>query len=100
MAEVSPELLVDAMFSYQKTAALIAALDLGIFTAIGEGAATAAVLAERAGAAERGVRILADYLTVHGFLTKAAGHYAPTPASAVFLDQRSPTYMGSAIEFL
>jgi len=100
MADVSPELAVDGMIAYQKTAALMAALDLGIFTAIGEGAATAAALPQHTGAAERGARILADYLTVCGFLTKTGGHYALTPSSEVFLDRRSPAYMGSAIGFL
>jgi 2-polyprenyl-3-methyl-5-hydroxy-6-metoxy-1,4-benzoquinol methylase len=51
-------------------------------------------------AAERGVRILADYLTIQGFLVKENGKYTLTPDSAVFLDKRSPAYMGGMAEFL
>ncbi len=100
MQDVSPDLFLDAVFGYQQTTALLAALELGLFTAIGEGATTSAALAERVGTAERGARILADYLAIRGFLTKSDGTYALTPSSAAFLDKRSPAYMGSVTEFL
>ena len=57
-------------------------------------------LAERCGASERGTRILCDYLTVGGLLTKDNGAYALTPESAAFLDQRSRMYLGSCAQFL
>ena len=57
-------------------------------------------LRERAGAAERGIRILCDFLTVMGFLTKNDSHYGLAPDAAMFLDRRSPAYMGSAAHFL
>jgi ubiquinone/menaquinone biosynthesis C-methylase UbiE len=77
-----------------------AAIDLDVFTAIGDRKTTAEQIAERAGAAERGIRILCDYLTVMGFLTKKDSHYGLSPDSAVFLDRRSPAYMGSVADFL
>jgi 2-polyprenyl-3-methyl-5-hydroxy-6-metoxy-1,4-benzoquinol methylase len=97
--EVSPALLVDAMFAVRKTAAIKAAIELDLFTMIGSGR-TAKVLAAEAGCAERGVRIICDYLVVAGFLTKSGETYVLTPSSAVFLDSRSPAYMGAAIEFI
>jgi hypothetical protein len=100
MPDSTPDLFFDAVNSYHKTAAMMAALDLGLFTAIGEGADTPAALAAKVGAAERGARILADYLTIQGFLTKAEGVYTLTPSSATFLDERSPAYLGSAKDFL
>ncbi len=100
MPDVSPEPFIDAVFSYHKSAALMAAIDLGVFTAIAEGAVTAATLAARVGAAERGVRILADYLTLQDFLTKTGASYGLTPSSAVFLDRNSPAYLGSVTAFL
>jgi ubiquinone/menaquinone biosynthesis C-methylase UbiE len=63
---------------------------LDLFTAIAEGKETARDLAQRCKAAERGVRILADYLTVEGFVTKEGNRYKLTLDSAVFLDRRSP----------
>ena len=96
----SPALFFDTLIAYQHTEALKAALELDIFSAIGEAAATAAQLAEKIGAAERGVRILADYLTVRGFLKKEKDRYSLTRDSATFLDRKSPAYAGSAAEFL
>src|SRR4030095_14081026 len=46
------------------------------------------------------VRILCDYLTVIGLLTKTADRYALTPDSNTFLNKQSPGYMGPAVEFL
>jgi ubiquinone/menaquinone biosynthesis C-methylase UbiE len=79
---------------------LKAAIELETFTAIGEGNATAAEIAKRCGASERGTRILCDFLCVMGFLNKEGDRYGLTQDSAVFLDQRSPAYLGGAIEFM
>jgi ubiquinone/menaquinone biosynthesis C-methylase UbiE len=98
--ELSPALLFDTINAYQRTAAIKAAIEFDLFTAIGQGQATAHELAQTCGTSERGMRILCDYLVVIGFLTKEGGRYGLTPDAAMFLDRRSPGYMGSAIEFL
>ena len=99
-APPSPQLFFETINAFQKTGALKAAIDLGLFTAIGSQPATAADLALRCQCPERGIRILSDYLTILGFLTKDSGRYALTPSSAVFLDQNSPAYFGGAAKFL
>jgi hypothetical protein len=91
---------MDALCAFQLTEALKGAIELDLFTHIAAGADTAAAIAARAGAAERGVRILCDYLTVRGFLAKEAGRYSCSPTAAVFLNQRSPAYIGSIANFL
>jgi ubiquinone/menaquinone biosynthesis C-methylase UbiE len=96
----SPELFFRAVNAYQQPAAIKAAVELDLFTAIAEGARTATALAARCQASERGVRILCDYLVVIGFLTKDAEGYGLTQDSAAFLDRRSPAYLGGTIEFL
>lgn len=88
------------MQAHVQSAALKGAIDLGLFTAIGEGNVTAPAIAARCGASERGIRILCDYMTVAGLLTKTDGAYALTAESAAFLDQRSRMYLGSAARFL
>jgi hypothetical protein len=93
-------LIFDTLNAYQRTAALRGAIELDLFTAIGEGATTAADLAPKIKASERGVRILCDYLTVAGLLTKAGDHYGLTADTATFLDRRSPACMSSAVQFL
>jgi ubiquinone/menaquinone biosynthesis C-methylase UbiE len=96
----SPEHFFESVTAYQRSAALKAAVELELFTAVAEGNRDARSIAERCGASERGVRILSDYLVITGFLTKDAGGYGLTRDSAVFLDRRSPAYMGGALEFL
>jgi ubiquinone/menaquinone biosynthesis C-methylase UbiE len=43
---------------------------------------------------------LCDYLAVIGLLTKTADRYKLTPDTNVFLNRKSPGYMGGAVEFL
>ena len=96
----TPERFFNIVNAYQQTEAIKAAIELQIFTAIAAGNTTAAMIAKRCEAAERGVRILCDFLTVHGFLTKEGMQYGLAPDSALFLNKQSPAYVGSAIEFL
>jgi len=96
----TPEHIFNTLSAYQESAALKTAIDLDLFTAIADGANTSVLLAAKTGAAERGLRILCDYLTIHGFLSKAAGHYSLSQESAVFLNRRSPAYMGTLADFL
>ena len=86
--------------AFHRTAALKAAVDVDVFTAIDEGAADAAAIAARCGASERGIRILCDYLTVAGWLSKHDGRYALAPDAAFFLSRRSHAYVGGSLEFL
>ena len=96
----SPALFFDTLTAYQNTAALKSALELKLFTAIGQSRATAKELATKCGAAERGIRILSDYLTILGFLEKDGERYSLTHDSATFLDEKSPAYAGGAAAFL
>lgn len=96
----SPMLFFETANAYQRSAALKAAVDLGLFTAIGPDGATAVEASQTCGASERGTRILCDYLVVIGFLTKQDGRYALTPDTALFLDRNSHAYMGGALAFL
>jgi 2-polyprenyl-3-methyl-5-hydroxy-6-metoxy-1,4-benzoquinol methylase len=95
-----PLIIFETLNAYQRTASLKGAIDLELFTGIAEGANTAGTLAARCNAAERGVRILCDYLTIIGFLTKHENTYGLTPDSAVFLNKHSPAYMGTIAKFM
>jgi ubiquinone/menaquinone biosynthesis C-methylase UbiE len=99
-APPNPERIFNAINAFQLTDAMKAALDLGVFTSIAEGATDAASIAQRVNASERGVRILCDYLTVKGFLTKNNGRYGLEQDSALFLNRNSPAYLGSVANFL
>jgi precorrin-6B methylase 2 len=95
----SPQLFFDTINAFQKSGALKAALELGVFTVIGQTPSTTAEIATRCQCPERGVRILSDYLTILGFLTKENGRYSLTQDSAVFLDSKSPAYLGRTVDF-
>ena len=66
----TPERFFKAINAYQQTEAIKAAIELELFTAIAEGNTTAKTIATRCQTAERGARILCDFLAIHGFLTK------------------------------
>jgi len=96
----SPQLFFQTINAHQRTEALKAAIELEVFTAIGEGNTTAADIAKRCQTSEKGMRVLCDFLTIMEMLTKQGDRYALTLDSATFLDKRSPAYLGGATEFL
>ena len=96
----SPQLFFQTINAYQRTEALKAAIELEVFTAIGEGNATVPEIARRCETSERGARILCDFLCIMGFLNKDGSHYSLTADSAMFLDHRSPAYLGGITEFI
>jgi hypothetical protein len=95
-----PDRILDTLlYARFRGDALAAAIDLDFFTAVG-GASDVAALAERCGAAERGLRALCDFLVAAGFLTGGWGRYGLTPDSGTFLDRRSRAYIGGARGFM
>lgn len=98
--EPSPKLFFETVNAYERTAAIKAAIELDFFSAIGEDSSTAAEIAQRCQASPRGTRILADYLTILGFLTKTGDRYALTRDSALFLNRNSPADAGGMTQFL
>src|SRR5664279_2729095 len=96
----TPAIVFEALNAYQRTAALRAAIELDLFRAVGDGQTTAAGLARKCAASERGVRILCDFLVINGILAKEGDVYSHTPSSAAFLDPRSPSCVASVVNFL
>jgi 2-polyprenyl-3-methyl-5-hydroxy-6-metoxy-1,4-benzoquinol methylase len=93
-------LFFDTISGYQSTEALRAAIELDLFSLVAAGRETADELAEACRAAPRGIRILADYLTILGFLRKHGDRYELADDTKVFLDRASPAYVGDAARFL
>jgi len=86
--------------AHQRTAALKAAIDLDLFTAVGNGLGDVCSIAKHCSASERGIRILCDFLAINGILVKEDGHYRHSAVSAAFLDPRSPSSLASIAQFL
>jgi 2-polyprenyl-3-methyl-5-hydroxy-6-metoxy-1,4-benzoquinol methylase len=91
---------MELLNGYQQTYALRAALELDLFTQIAEGAATPDEIGKAVAASPRGIRILCDYLAIVGLLTKADNNYALSRDAKLFLDGRSPGYLGASAKFL
>jgi O-methyltransferase domain/Dimerisation domain len=98
-SQPSPAAIMEELGAYQRSQALKGAIDLDLFTHIDDGARTVSDIAARTGANQRGVRILCDFLTIHGHLTKQDGAYGLTVNSKTFLSKRSPAYLGSVANF-
>ena len=99
-APASPAIVFDTLMAYRRSFALRAAIELGVFRAVGEGPGDLASIARQVKASERGTRILCDFLVVDGLLRKEDGHYRHTPESAAFLDPASPSCLASISHFL
>jgi ubiquinone/menaquinone biosynthesis C-methylase UbiE len=103
-SQPSPNRFFETMNAYQRTAALKAAIELEVFTVIGDTSGTIPELVQRIKVPERGLRALCDFLVVMGFASKfldePESRYALTPDSAMFLDKKSPRYIGLATTFM
>jgi hypothetical protein len=100
MNKISNNLVYDIILSYQKTAAMHAAIKLDIFTKIGNQSLSAEQISSSAGASLRGVRILCDFLCVLGLLVKNSNLYNLSMEAKMFLDRKSPHCIGDVIDFL
>jgi 2-polyprenyl-3-methyl-5-hydroxy-6-metoxy-1,4-benzoquinol methylase len=100
MTESLENPVFDIAMAYQKTAALIAAVRLDIFTIIGLETMSLDDLGSRTGASLRGLRILCDCLTVLGLLQKKDSYYSLSQTARTFLDESSPFASGRIIDFV
>jgi 2-polyprenyl-3-methyl-5-hydroxy-6-metoxy-1,4-benzoquinol methylase len=96
---LNPGRIHQALTSYQLAQSLKGAIELDIFTHIAAGATTPKQIAPLCGGTQKGVRVLCDYLTVHGFLEKLNGAYSLLPDTAPLLDRNSLAYMGTVAKF-
>ena len=89
-----PDRLNEMIRGYMPSRCILTALELDIFTAVGEGA-NAEQIGKRIQANARGVGILLNALVALGLLTKSGDEYRNTPESARFFqrDRKTTTAM-------
>ncbi len=84
------------MRGFQESRILLTAVELDLFTAVGEGA-TAAQVARKAGTHPRATETLLNALAAIGAVTKKDGRFFNTPATARHLVAGSPEYARPAL---
>jgi hypothetical protein len=101
---LDPGHIMQTATAFWASKALLTAVELDLFTKLGDGATTAAELGKAAGLHPRGTYDFFDALVALKFLNRDGdgpdGKYSNTPETAAFLDKQSPTYIGGLPEML
>jgi predicted nicotinamide N-methyase len=98
---ILPDHIFDIAYAFRKSKALLSAVELGVFTALGDGPLDGATLMARVGVHPRGGRDFLDALVALDFLDRdEGGRYANRPDCALYLDQRKSSYVGGSLELL
>ena len=94
---LNPSELLEISGAYWESCALHAAVNLDVFTIIGQDQLAAKEIAQKLNGDERGVATLLNALTAMKLLIKSNNRYANTPVSATYLTKDSPQYIGYMI---
>ena len=97
--KISNNPVYDISLSYQKTAAMKAAIKFDVFTKIGNASLSVEQISDNTGASLRGIRILCDFLCVIGLLEKNTNLYNLSADAKMFLDRKSPHCLADIIDF-
>lgn len=102
MNSPSPDRILQVGMGFWSSKVLLSAVELGVFTELGNGPRTGAQLRSSLGLSQRAVPDFFDALVALGFLERQGDGegavYANTPETAQFLDRRSPAYLGGILE--
>lgn len=93
-ARVTPERIMNDLWRAKAVQALVAGVELNIFTHIAGGAETAKDIAKAARTSLRATEMLLDALVVLEYLSKRGNRYALEPISDTYLVQGKNSYVG------
>lgn len=91
--EVNAASIRQMAIGFQESRVLLTAVELDVFSVIGDGALPSDIIAGTVGAQPRSTDRLLNALCALGFLQKSAGRFANTAASRRFLVTSSPDFM-------
>ncbi|HUJ30630.1 MAG TPA: methyltransferase [Candidatus Acidoferrum sp.] len=97
-ANPGPEFILQIGLGFWASKALLSAVEMGVFTELAKRAEDLATLQGRLGIHPRAGRDFFDTLVALGFLRRADGKYANTPATDFYLDKQETTYIGGVLE--
>ena len=94
----TPDRIFQVGTGFWSSKALLAAVELEVFTILGEAPADAETLKKRLGFQDRGAGDFFDALVALGFLERTGGVYRNTLETGLFLDKAKPSYVGGILE--
>jgi hypothetical protein len=108
MHSMSPHLdpgpILQTAFAFWSSKVLLTAVQFGVFTNLGHRQLTGAELGAEVGLHPRGINDFFDALVAMKFLDREGdgpcAKYSNTPATALYLDNRSPRYVGGILVML
>jgi hypothetical protein len=100
--QLHPTHIMETAWGFWSSKVLLTAVEVDLFTTLGDGAMTAPQLGDALGLHPRGTYDFFDSLVALKFLNRDGdgpeGRYSNTPETAVFLNKMSPAYMGGILE--
>ena len=93
--ELSPEMILEISRSFMQSRILLSAIELDIFTRIGDGKKTSKQIAQEIDADERATDRLLNALCALSILTKEKADFINTPSSHKFLNRTSEMFQGN-----
>ncbi len=94
----TPDRIMQVGLGFMGRKALLSAVQMGVFTELGQGPAEFHELAGRLGLHPRSARDFLDALVALGFLHRTQDHYCNSPEAAAFLNRNKPGYIGGILE--
>ena len=100
--QLDPTYIMETGWGFWASKVLLTAVEVNLFTTLGEGAMTAKQMGEALGLHPRGTYDFFDSLVALKFLLRDGdgpqGRYKNTPETAAFLNKNSPAYIGGMLE--
>src|SRR5690349_5295044 len=100
IVSTSPQRILATLQAYRDAATLNTAIELDLFTRIAHGADTPGKIAAELRVPVRGIRLLCECLAGIGLIEKEDEQLKLSDDAALFLDQKSPAYLGSTLGVL
>jgi hypothetical protein len=95
---LTPDGILQLGLGFWGSKTLLSAIELRLFTELGDGPLEAEELGARLRLHDRSRRDFLDALVALGMLEREGERYANTPATDLFLDRRKPSYVGGMLE--
>ena len=101
---LDPSPILQTAFAFWNSKVLLTAVEIGLFTRLGERRLTGAELGRELGFHPRGIKDFFDALVAMKFLDRDGegpqARYFNTPAGGMYLDEKSPRYIGGILTML